>query len=72
QEYTDKIINLLYNNKSHYEINKPILQPIPTNIQLYPSFNATLNNEQVKILHYTKIIELNPRNYFIIKNIKFN
>ena len=72
QEYTNKITNLLYNNKSHYEINKPILQPIPTNIQLYPSFNATLNNEQVKILHYTKIIELNPRNYFIIKNIKFN
>lgn len=72
QEYTDKITNLLYNNRSHYEIVKPLLKPIPTNIQLYPSFNAILNNEQVKIVHYTKIIELNPRNYFIVKNLKFN
>lgn len=71
QKYSDKIIKLIYNNRSHYEINKSIFQPIPTNIQLYPSFNAILNNEQVKILHYTKLIELNPRNYYIVKNIKF-
>lgn len=72
QKYTDKILKLIYNNRSHYEIKKSTFQPIPTNIQLYPSFNANLNNEQVKILHYTKIIELNPRNYYIVKNIKFN
>ena len=71
QKYSDKIIKLIYNNRSHYEINKSNFQPIPTNIQLYPSFNAILNNEQVKILHYTKLIELNPRNYYIVKNIKF-
>lgn len=72
KKYIDKIQKLIYDNREHYEIIKPQLVQTQTNIQLYPSLNAMLHDESVKIIHYTKLIELNPRNYYILKNINFN
>lgn len=68
-EYSQKIIKLLNTNKHLYEITTTKIEPMTTCIHNYPSFTAELNNEQVKILHYTKLIDLNPRNYYIIKHL---
>ena len=70
KEYSEKILKLINSNRDLYEIKKPILQPISTSIQEYPSFTGELNDKQIKIIHYTKLIELNPRNYYILKHMK--
>lgn len=67
--YAAKILRLINQQRDAYEIKKSVLEPIPTQIQNYPAFTADLNCTHVKIMHYTKLIELNPRNYYIIKHI---
>lgn len=73
QEYAEKILKLINQHREIYEIKKPLLDSISTQIQNYPSFTADINypltNQHVKIIHYTKLIELNPRNYYILKHI---
>ena len=71
QEYAEKILKLINQHREIYEITKPLLEPTPTQIQNYPSFTASYLslNQHVKIVHYTKLIELNPRNYYILKHI---
>ena len=70
KEYSEKILKLINSNRDLYEIKKPELESISTSIQEYPSFTADLNDTSVKIVHYTKLIELNPRNYYILKHIQ--
>lgn len=70
KEYSEKILKLINSNRDLYEIKKPIIEPISTSIQLYPSFTGEMNGKALKIIHYTKLIELNPRNYYIIKHLK--
>lgn len=71
QIYSQKISKLINSHRTEYEIIKPNILPISTNVQLYPSLTADLNGKYVKIINYTKLIELNPRNYYIVKHIKF-
>lgn len=72
QTYSQKILKLINNHRAEYEVIKSNIIPISTNIQLYPSLTANLNGKHVKIMHYTKLIELNPRNYYIVKHLHFS
>lgn len=76
-KYAAKIMKLINKDRSLYEIKKSSIEPIPTQIQNYPSYTAELthckfsaSHQPVKIMHYTKLIELNPRNYYVIKHMK--
>lgn len=79
--YAAKIMKLINKDRDLYEIKKSSIEPIPTQIQNYPSYTAELGScklstslqlthQPVKIMHYTKLIELNPRNYYVIKHMK--
>lgn len=78
--YATKIMNLINKGRDLYEIKKSTMEPIPTQIQNYPSYTAEIGSckvstalhlvhQPVKIIHYTKLIELNPRNYYVMKHM---
>lgn len=69
QEYSQKILNLINSKRELYDITTSKINPISTCIHNYPSFTGELNNKSIKIIHYTKLIDLNPRNYYIIKHL---
>lgn len=68
QEYSNKIMKLINSRRDLYEIKNTFIDIIPSGSNMYTGYSGILKGHEIKIVHYTKLIELEPRNWYIVKH----